>query len=124
MLCNFISARGIRSWPNCPLILSQMPMAIQVAGYRTWQSPGRQVGKPPHICSPCRATSSSIQSSTRTSPCPAATAAVCSVCIDPEASSWKNRSSEGSLVSDRRLYQRRIQTDAAATQPYPRSYQQ
>jgi hypothetical protein len=31
------------SWRNCLLIGSQMPTATQVAGYRTWQSLGRQV---------------------------------------------------------------------------------
>jgi hypothetical protein len=30
----------------------------------------------------------------------------------------------GRWCLNRRLYQRRIQTDAAATQPYPRGYQQ
>jgi antirestriction protein ArdC len=33
------------SWRNCLLILSQMPTASRVAGYRTWQSLGRQVRK-------------------------------------------------------------------------------
>ena len=33
------------SWCNSLLILSQRPNAMQVAGYRTWQSLGRQVRK-------------------------------------------------------------------------------
>ena len=33
------------SWRNCLLILAQMPHASRVAGYRTWQSLGRQVRK-------------------------------------------------------------------------------
>jgi antirestriction protein ArdC len=33
------------SWRNCLLIVAQMPSANQVAGYRTWQSLGRQVRK-------------------------------------------------------------------------------
>jgi hypothetical protein len=33
------------SWRNCLLILSQLPTATHVAGYRTWQSVGRQVRK-------------------------------------------------------------------------------
>jgi hypothetical protein len=33
------------SWRNCLLILAQMPTANRVAGYRTWQSLGRQVRK-------------------------------------------------------------------------------
>jgi antirestriction protein ArdC len=33
------------SWRNCLLILSQMPTASRVAGYRTWQGLGRQVRK-------------------------------------------------------------------------------
>jgi hypothetical protein len=33
------------SWRNCLLILVQMPDASRVAGYRTWQSLGRQVRK-------------------------------------------------------------------------------
>src|SRR5215211_6706321 len=33
------------SWRNCLLILSQMPTARQVAGYRTWQGLDRQVRK-------------------------------------------------------------------------------
>jgi antirestriction protein ArdC len=33
------------SWRNCLLILAQMPTASRVAGYRTWQSLGRQVRK-------------------------------------------------------------------------------
>lgn len=33
------------SWRNCLLILAQMPTATRVAGYRTWQSFGRQVRK-------------------------------------------------------------------------------
>jgi antirestriction protein ArdC len=33
------------SWRNCLLIMAQMPDATQVAGYRTWQSFGRQVRK-------------------------------------------------------------------------------
>jgi hypothetical protein len=31
------------SWRNCLLIVQQKPDATQVAGYRTWQSLGRQV---------------------------------------------------------------------------------
>jgi hypothetical protein len=31
------------SWRNCLLILQQKPDATRVAGYRTWQSLGRQV---------------------------------------------------------------------------------
>jgi antirestriction protein ArdC len=33
------------SWRNCLLILSQMPTATRVAGYRTWEAMGRQVRK-------------------------------------------------------------------------------
>jgi hypothetical protein len=33
------------SWRNCLLILAQMPTATRVAGYRAWQSLGRQVRK-------------------------------------------------------------------------------
>lgn len=36
------------SWRNCLLILAQMPTATRVAGYRTWQSLGRQVRKGEH----------------------------------------------------------------------------
>jgi antirestriction protein ArdC len=36
------------SWRNCLLILAQMPTATWVAGYRTWQSLGRQVRKGEH----------------------------------------------------------------------------
>ncbi|MEK6674119.1 MAG: ArdC-like ssDNA-binding domain-containing protein [Planctomycetota bacterium] len=44
------------SWCNSLLILSQKPDAIRVAGYRTWQSLGRQVRKGEHgimIFAPC-----------------------------------------------------------------------
>lgn len=44
------------SWHNSPLILSQRPDATRVAGYRTWQSLGRQVRKGEHgitIFAPC-----------------------------------------------------------------------
>jgi antirestriction protein ArdC len=36
------------SWRNCLLILAQMPTATRVAGYRAWQSLGRQVRKGEH----------------------------------------------------------------------------
>src|SRR5215211_7674236 len=36
------------SWRNCLLIMTQMPTATQVAGYRTWQGMGRQVRKGEH----------------------------------------------------------------------------
>jgi antirestriction protein ArdC len=36
------------SWRNCLLILAQMPTATRVAGYRAWQSLGRQVRRGEH----------------------------------------------------------------------------
>jgi N-terminal domain of anti-restriction factor ArdC len=45
------------SWRNCMLIQLQRPGAARVAGYRTWQSLGRQVRKGEHgiaILAPCK----------------------------------------------------------------------